>query len=274
MSNPASTRSAIRMIVPPSLGGARTNARAELLQSSLSSLLGRPVEVRGAASYAELRDCVLGATIEMAWAPAAVLAEMTEARAVLRSVREGHARYHSALIARSDRHLSVSLLAGKKAAWVDPLSVGGHLLAVAWLRGQGIEPTLVFGEQKFLGSHRAAVDAVLDGAADLTAVSVPSMEESQLKKSLVFYAGGAASALEVIGVTDSAPTDAVVITNKVSLPEAERIAQCLLPKKGRSPSFLLSAMEAERLEATELTEYRELGSLLWRRNVSARPTTR
>jgi phosphonate transport system substrate-binding protein len=262
------------MIVPPSLGGARTNARAELLQTSMSNELERPVEVRGAATYAELRDVVLSASIEMAWAPAAVISEMSEARAVLRSVREGNDRYHSALIARSDRNVHVATLAGKRAAWVDPLSVGGHLLAVAWLRGQGIEPTLVFGEQKFLGSHRAAVDAVLDGTADFTAVSVPSIEDAQLKKSLVFYAGGAASALQVIGVTDSAPTDALVITTKVSVQEAERIAECLLPKKGRSPGFLLSAMEAERLERTDLAEYRELGSLLWRRTVSVRPTTR
>ncbi|MGZ3422253.1 MAG: phosphate/phosphite/phosphonate ABC transporter substrate-binding protein [Polyangiales bacterium] len=263
----------IGLIVPPSLGGARTNARAELLQTGMSSEIGREVVVRAAETYAELRDAVLSASIELAWAPAAVLAEMQEAHVVLRSVREGHARYHSALIARSDRHVSMATLSGTRAAWVDPLSVGGHLLAVAWLRSQGIEPTLVFEEEKFLGSHRAVVDAVLDGTADLAAVSVPSVEDAQLQKSLAFYAGGAAVALEVVGVTDSAPTDALVITTKLSKAEAERIAQCLLPKKGRSPGFLLTAMEAERLERSELADYRELGSLLWRRKTE-RPKSR
>jgi ABC-type phosphate/phosphonate transport system substrate-binding protein len=237
-----------------------------MLQSSMANELGRPVEVRAAGSYGELRDQLLATSVEIAWAPAAILAELPEARVVLRALRGGHSRYHSALIARAGRGIALDKLSGLRAAWVDPLSVGGHLLATAHLRALGIEPNLVFAQQDFLGSHRAVVDAVMDGTHDVTAVSTPDADTDAAQKSLSLYAGNAADRLAVIAVTASAPTDALVITSKVPAADAERIAK-VLAKKG----FLLSAMEAERLERASLDDYRALESLLWRKPKTIRP---
>lgn len=262
-----------RLIVPPSLGAARTSARAELLASSLGTELGLDIDVRIARAYDELRDQVTRAEVELAWAPAAVLAQVDDARAVLRAVRGGHAEYHSAILARAGAGISLASLSGRRAAWVDPLSIGGHLLAVRHLRKQGIEPNLVFDRQDFLGSHRAVVDALLDGTYDVAAVSAPASDAASLQRAVEFYAGGAEGKLTVIGVTDSAPTDAFLVTTCVDPEEAERIAARLAPPKGRrAPSFLLTAMEAERLERTDLAPYHALKSLLWgRRSLAPSP---
>lgn len=258
------------LLVPPSLGAARASARAELLESSLAGELGMDVRVRIASDYSDLqRDAVAGYP-ELVWAPAAVIAQLDDARAILRAVRSGSGRYHSALVARADKKLAVDKLRGLRAAWVDPLSAGGYLLPLALLRGQGVEPNLVFNQQDFLGSHRAVVDAVLDGAYDIAAVSTPSRDPVALQKSLEFYAGSAARNLEVIGVSDSAPTDALVVTTKLDVVAADRVVQKLAPIRGRTPSFLLTAMEAERLERASLDEYKEMRSLLWARR-SDRP---
>jgi ABC-type phosphate/phosphonate transport system substrate-binding protein len=261
------------LLVPPSLGAARASARAELLESSLASELGIDVRVHVAADYGELQRDALANTAELVWAPAAVIAQLDEVRALLRAVRGGFGRYHSAIVARADKRVTVDTLRGLKAAWVDPLSAGGYLLPLAWLRGQGIEPNLVFDQQDFLGSHRAVVDAVLDGKYDIAAVSTPSREEAALQKCLAFYAGGAAERLRVIGVSDSAPCDALIITTKLDAAAADRIVQKLAPIRGRTPSFLLTAMEAERLERAPLDEYREMRSLLWAKR-SDRPPSR
>lgn len=258
------------LLVPPSLGSARASARAELLESSLAGELGIDVRVRVASDYSELQREALAGTPELVWAPSAVIAQLEDARALLRAVRGGVGRYHSALIARADKRVTVGAMRGLKAAWVDPLSAGGYLLPLVWLRGQGIEPNLIFDRQDFLGSHRAVVDAVLEGTYDVAAVSTPSRDPAALQRSLAFYAGGAADRLAVIGVSDSAPTDALVITTKLDVIAADKLVQKLAPARGRTPSFLLTAMEAERLERVALDEYKELRSLLWARR-SDRP---
>ncbi len=255
------------MLIPPSLGAARSKARAELLEGSLAGELGLDLRIRVPRDYGELRSDVLARAVDLAWAPSAVCAELDEARHVLRAVRSGHGVYHSAIVARAAAALSVKTLAGRRAAWVDPLSAGGYLLPIAWLRAQGIDPNLVLGSQAFLGSHRAVVDAVLEGNADLCAVSAPTRDEPTLRRALEFYAGAAARELVILGVSDPAPTDAIVITSRVPPDVAERIANKLLPPqgRGRTPSFLLTAMEAERLERVSLDEYRAVRSLLWGR---------
>ncbi len=258
------------LLVPPSLGAARASARAELLESSLAGELGIDVRVHVAKDYSELQRDALANAAELVWAPSAVIAQLDEVRALLRAVRGGVGRYHSALVARADKKVNVGALRGLKAAWVDPLSAGGYLLPLAWLRGQGIEPNLVFDRQDFLGSHRAVIDAVLDGHCDVAAVSTPSKDEEALKRALSFYAGGAADRLRVIGVSDSAPTDALIVTTKLEPAAAERVVQKLAPIRGRTPSFLLTAMEAERLERAPLEEYKEIRSLLWAKR-SERP---
>lgn len=260
-------------LVPPSLGAARSQARAELLEGSLGHELGVSIDVQVARDYEELAQKTYGKEAELVWAPSAVLAQLDEARVVLRAIRGGHGAYHSALVGRADARLTPGTLGGARAAWVDPLSAGGYLLPLAWLRGQGIEPNLVLKQQTFLGSHRAVIDAVLDGHFDLCAVSTPSRDPKALETALAFYAGGAASKLSVIGVSDAAPTDALVITSKVDPEQAEVFAERLLPRSRRTPSFLLTAMEAERLERTTLDQYRAIRTLLWGRR-SERPPPR
>ena len=264
------------LLVPPSLGAARASARAELLESSLTNELATEVRVRVAHDYGELQRDTLAGAAELVWAPSAVIAQLDDARAILRAVRGGHGHYHSALIALGRRKLTLSTLNRARAAWVDPLSAGGYLLPLAWLRGQGIEPNLVFDRQDFLGSHRAVVDAVLEGDYDVCAVSTPSREPDALQKCLAFYAGAAAHQLTVLGVSDAAPTDALVLTTKLEPATAERIANKLIPPptKGRTPSFLLTAMEAERLERGSLDEYRAIRSLLWAKRSELPPKSK
>jgi phosphonate transport system substrate-binding protein len=140
----------LRLALPPSVGIARAKARGELLESSLSIELGEPLSVTVTDDYAQLARAVRHAEAELVWTPAAVCADVeADARAIWKTVREGRSEYRSALVARSDARLSLERLAGRRAAWVDPLSIGGYLLVRQHLRERGLAPSSTFAEERF-----------------------------------------------------------------------------------------------------------------------------
>jgi phosphonate transport system substrate-binding protein len=250
----------LRFLLPPSLGAAKATARAELIASELTRAFGAPVTTSVAASYAELEAFALGGEAEIVWCPSAVCAKLASARAVLTIVRDGRSDYRSALIARRGENVALGTLAGKRAAWVDPLSAGGYLLALALLRGRGLDVDRVFSSQAFLGSHRAVAIAVLDGNADVGAVSAHDASEAALASTLAWYVGAPAERLETIALTARCPNDAIVLTSKLSPDDAARIELELYAEGARSR--LSAALEAERFERASLADYARAFGLL------------
>jgi ABC-type phosphate/phosphonate transport system substrate-binding protein len=264
----------ITFVLPPSLGPAKATARAELLESALARALDEPVKVVVAGSYAELEDLALSGKAEVVWAPAAVCAMLPSARAIFTIVRGGRSSYRSALVARRDATLTIDSLAGTRAAWVDPLSAGGYVLVVAMLRERGMDPDKLFASQAFLGSHRAAVEAVLHDEADVTAVSIADADAEALEERLRWYAGPAGARLTTVAITDLCPSDAIVITTATSETRAKELAEKLVPKTAhaRARSRLLSALEAEGLVAADIADYRMLRSALRQATLGPRPS--
>lgn len=254
-------------MVPPSLGAAKATARAELLEGALARAFDEPVNVVVTASYRELEAAATSGSAELVWAPAAVCAMLPAARAIFTVVREGKPSYRSALVVRSDHAArSAERLTGARAAWVDPLSAGGYALAIAMLRDRGLLPDQLFSSQVFLGTHRAAIEAVLHGEADVTAVSVASTDDESIAARLRWYAGPAGDQLIPIAITDACPSDAIVITAATPEDRALALAAKLRPNTpgARMRSRLLSALEADDLIAASLADYRPLRSaLLW-----------
>lgn len=246
--------------MPPSVGDARAHARGELLERSLTRDLGAPVAVEVAESYEALRFRVRAHDVELAWMPAAVCAQcLSHVAAVFRVVRGGRSTYRSALVARRDARLSLSRLKGSRAAWVDPLSLGGYLLAADHLRERGMPPDETFGSQRFLRTHPAALAAVLEGEADVAAVSVAGPEEERVEEALGLHAGRAgALELSALFVTRAVPTDALALTRAL---EPDRV-EALEARIARGLTSLRLAMEAEALEPAELSEYAQVAALL------------
>lgn len=230
----------------------RASARAELVAQSLSTALARSVTVEVASDYGELVRRALAAEAELIWAPAGVCARLsTVAHRVFQVVRQGLTVYRSAIVVAAHSPITLDRLyaqRGLRAAWVDPHSLGGYLLAVDLLRRKGVEPSIVFTEQRFMGSHPEALAAVTDGRADLAAVTAWSGDPKDVRSALSMHVGPLESRLAVLAVTDEAPTDALVITHPIA-DELERSIESLLdleasPAKKRS--MLPSAMGAER----------------------------
>lgn len=242
-------------MVPPSLGAAKASARAETMAAALSRELGETVEPVVSASYADLEKQTSASDVDIVWCPAAVCANLSSAREVFTVVRNGASSYRSALIARREDRLDVQNLTGKVAAWVDPLSAGGHVLAIALLRARGVNADRVFAKQSFLGTHRAVAQAVLHKDADVGALSVFGFRDDQLEEMMRWYVGPPGEKLEALAVSERCPNDALVITSKLDVELARRCSSSLL-KAHMTGSQLLLALEAERLEPVALEAYR------------------
>lgn len=248
-------------LVPPSLGPLKASARAELLEHALSNELGEPVRIEVATSYGDVVDRVRARSAHLAWCPAAVCAHVEEhARALYKVVRNGTSKYRSALVVRKGEPFTIEKLKGTRAAWVDPLSLGGYLLAIDLLRRRGLDPDRTFRSQRFYGSHPGALQAVLRGEADVAAITINGETEQDLRRGLHMHIGLDNREFALLAITESAPTDAMMLTDRLSVAHAERVAARLFPagRAWRAPSFLLSALEAESFEKATPGEYTAL----------------
>jgi ABC-type phosphate/phosphonate transport system substrate-binding protein len=253
-----SRKGVLRFLFPPSLGRAKAAARAELLAPALTLALGEPVEIVMATDYLDLEERALSGSAEIVWAPAGVCARIAHtARAIFKVVRGGSSTYRGALVARGGAGISLANGMRLRAAWVDRRSVGGYLLIRAHLLARGSNPDVVFAEQRFVGSHPAVIEAILHGEADVGAVTVPSPDEKSAREAIASYVGPSANRLELVTITDEAPTDAMVLTRALTTARAAEISASLVPSglDLRPLPALLGVMQADTLIRARPGEY-------------------
>lgn len=251
---------ALLFLLPPSVGPARARARGELLEKALCREMGEQVVVEVALDYATLEGAAPHA--DLVWAPAGICASLEgSARAIYKVVRSGRSSYCAALVARREDELAIRRLAGKRAAWVDRRSLGGYLLVAHHLKKHGVS-LRTFASQEFLGSHPAALGAVLERRADVAAVSISGSSETHVEQALSLHAGKLATRdLCALAITDPVPTDAFVITNALDAARAAAL-EARLFAGGRGASALCLAMEAEGFEKAQAGEYAALLPLM------------
>ncbi|MFS8069826.1 MAG: phosphate/phosphite/phosphonate ABC transporter substrate-binding protein, partial [Byssovorax sp.] len=203
--SPTRAPSSLVVLFPPSLGKSKSAARAELLQLALAHELDIPVTIRVTASYKELETRTRAGEAHIVWAPAGVCAKLENfTRAIYKAVRQGASTYRSAIVAHREPSVSLEHLEGLRAAWVDPYSIGGYLLAADFLRRHGAEPDRVFVQQTFHRSHSDALYAVTGGAADISAVTAWSDDPRSLRDALTLHIGPIERKITVLAVTDAA----------------------------------------------------------------------
>lgn len=266
----ASARSAIlaavslRLLLPPSVGRSRARARAELLDQSLRADLAEPVQVEVASDYGELaaraeRDA------HLVWMPPTICARLEPlVRALYKCQRFGRTTYRSAIVARSGTVLSLRDLRGKRVAWVDRLSVGGYLLAVAELRRAGMDPDRELASQTYVGSYPEALAAVLSGGADAAALTVRDDSVASLREALASYGGRrAAEELHAIRISGESPNDALAITSVLDIRRAEKLEERVFGRESaRARAALCLALDAEAFVLATPGEYAPLRELI------------
>lgn len=237
-----------------------------MLQEWLTEWRGEPWRVEVADDYQAVRDAIEEASYEVVWTPPLVCATVTRGlRATLTAVRSGATSSSGALIIRASSNLTALRdLIGRRAAWVDKLSIGGYRGAVALLRQEGYEPDSVFAEQRFLGTYRDAVLAVVAGDADVTSVYAPrDTDEAAIRQNLEELVGADAAKLTVLSRLPAAPYDALVLTERLLDTDAAALESALhaLTNSG-GPNMLLETCGCDGFARIDPGDYDWLRSAM------------
>jgi len=163
--------------------------------------------------------------------------------------------YRSVLICRQGDDLSAEGLRGKRAAWVDPLSTGGHLLAISYLKQQGVDTNSLFSSQEFHGSYQGCLLSLLRGQADVSSIYTYGMEDVDVRASLSEHIGASEVQLQSFAFTDESPSDGLIDTGTSDLVSCDLVELLLTDPRNRARALLLELIEAENLVRAEPNDY-------------------
>jgi phosphonate transport system substrate-binding protein len=180
-------------------------------------------------SYSQLEDLLESGEAHAAWGPPIVCAMVEQAggRVLLRAIRNGGKSYRAVLLCRSNHNFDFKRLGAPggpqlRAAWVDPSSMAGCILARHHLRSLGIDLDAALSEEKMLGSYQRCFDAVLDYKADLTASFA-----SRRGMGFVELCEERAMDLRQLAYTDECPNDGVVLSSHLDDEQSALLADRL-----------------------------------------------
>ena len=252
----------VRFAIPSSLGS-ESGKYAQQLQAHLATALGRETEVVLASTYEQLARELLSGKVDAAWAPPFVCAriEAMGVRVLVRGVRDGASAYRAALVVRSDSNVTMDTLKGTTAVWSDRDSVGGFLLPMAFLREKGLDPNKTFHAQEFKGNYRNALEAVLEGKADVTSVFAPAAKAgAPATTGLAQLWPEKESSFRVLGFTEEAPNDGVAVSMGAASATVTELEKTLLSMHltPAGAAVLKDCFHAEKFELAPRMGYRAL----------------
>ncbi len=254
-------RTTVRFALPSSVGPA-AQAAAQRLQGHLAEALSRETEVVVSSTYEQLARELLSGKVDAAWAPPFVCAriEAMGVRVLVRGIRNGASVYRAALLAQRDAALTLDTLQGKTAAWSDRDSVGGYLLPMALLRERGLDPARTFHHQEFCGNYREALEAVLDGKADVTSVFAAARQGGVEATGLSELWPERQGEFKVLGFTEEAPNDGVAVSMSAASATVTELEKTLLSlhQSPAGQAVLRDCFHAERFELAPRMGYRAL----------------
>jgi phosphonate transport system substrate-binding protein len=163
----------------PELNIFKQKTRFKLLGAYLTRKIGVPVQFTILSRYGNILESFESERLDGAFFGSFTGALAIEKLGVIPLARpvnlDGTSTYHGYIFVRKDSAITdVEDMRGKRMAFVDRATTAGYLFPLAWLRQHGItSPERFFGERWFTGSHDAAIDAVLDGKADVGAAKHP-----------------------------------------------------------------------------------------------------
>ncbi|MBK8169733.1 MAG: phosphate/phosphite/phosphonate ABC transporter substrate-binding protein [Sandaracinaceae bacterium] len=246
---------------PVRLGADGVKTRSGL-GAHLTKVLGLPVRVVAAASYADLLGQLSRGEVHLAWmSPALALnaCDELEAMPLVSAVRSPGAQFYGTLYVRADSNMKTPEdLRGKKIAWVDTDSCSGYLFPRIALAAEGIDVPSFFGEEKLLGSHDAVGRAVAQRAADVGATYM-NVDDDAFTGSTILagWCDVTTDPMRTILRTDPIPSDMVIASRELDAGWREKALRALTslhedPDVVRLVKHLFGAI---RFEPAQLARY-------------------
>jgi phosphonate transport system substrate-binding protein len=243
----------VRFAMPASLGAVKASTLSLQLGPWLRKLLAPEVkvEMHVAESYGALIDDFRAGKVDAAWAPPRVSAQVEKdgGRRLVQFERGGSTTFRSAFVCRADHLVQLDKLNQVSVAWVAPESTSGYLLPRQHLEKQGVDLSKAFGDELFAGSFLGALEALIAGKVQLTAVFSSPANAAATRSGLDSLPASLRSELKVIGYSEEAPNDGIVASS--SVPEAMfQLMRARLTTAHEDPSArdgLKTIFDADRL---------------------------
>jgi phosphonate transport system substrate-binding protein len=197
----------------------------------LSRKVGAVVYPQVARSYADLAASMESSSLELAWTPPLVAADLITRRAgsvVVVSRRDNSDHYRAVLFTLRDSGLQrPEDLRGKHVAWVDETSASGYVVPAMWLRDHGLPPEDLFGRQSFLGNHGAVARAVLRREVDVGATFAlfSAGLRATVEAGWTEIDPKCADDVRMVLNAGSVPADCIMASSRVSEETRDRLAQ-------------------------------------------------
>jgi phosphonate transport system substrate-binding protein len=227
--------------------------------------VGAEVALVVARDYREMSDLLVRGRADAVWAPPFVCARLEAfgMRVAVRGVRAGASTYCAALVCRRSSPIALEGLAGARAAWVDPDSVGGYLLAVSLLKSKGLDPDKTFIGQEFVGSYKAALTAVAAGKADVASIFAAPGAKTARQTGIADVLPERLSVFDVVGLSEESPNDGVVLSPKLGREQHQALTRALLSmhEAAAGRAVLARAFRVDRFEVAPSDGYRALYKL-------------
>ncbi len=205
--------------------GTITHELLQPMSDFLSAHLGLPIRGNTSETYDHLSRMVHEATIDMGiFSPAAYVAAQRgglPAVPVATVTRNSSPTYLGCFVARAGGETSLRGFSGQRVAWVNKQSTSGYLYPRELMRSRGLDPASFFANEMFAKDHQRAVQAVVDGKADIAAVASPFVDPDGGK-----HVAGA-EGLIVVAKTRRIPLDCVVVHQRLQRDLGRKLQKAL-----------------------------------------------
>jgi len=202
-------------------------AKVDEMLAWMTTKLDAKIERRDSKSYEALAKDVREGKVDVAWLPPIVYVRLAESVVPLGSfLRGGRAGYEAALVVKKDSRIkAIEALRGTRAGWVDPWSAAGFVLPRVKLALLGVDPRTVFRTEKFHGSHRAALQALIDGACDVVGTYARADDQGEITAGAWSEIAGAE--VRVLATFGAIPPDVLAARKDLPEPARTRIVEVL-----------------------------------------------
>jgi phosphonate transport system substrate-binding protein len=254
-------------VVPSSMSGDRAGA-LDAVCAALTKILDIKVKGVTPASYAELASLLETDHVQYAWMSPALMVltdEQIQLRPLLSAVRNDRTEYCAALFVDARGPVQrVEALRGKTVAWVDASSASGYLYPRFHLAARGIDPSALFGEELFLGSHAEVVRAVFDGRAAAGATYGAPPVKGEPVRHAGFYDVAPELPARVLEWTQTIPNDVIAGHGLLTKAQHRMFSNAILTLAERADGrkLLYNAFHSERFMTTPRNALKPLLTLV------------
>jgi phosphonate transport system substrate-binding protein len=223
----------------------------------LTREVGHPVRAVVPASYGATVQALVSNQAHVAYTSALpfILARReAPVRLLLAEVRNERTDYDSIFVVRADSTIQcLEDLRGKRMLFTSPTSTSGYLMPYSRLVREGLlqprqEPSAFFGQISFGGGYDRALLGVLNGQADVCAVSDYTMEGDRAS---VYLNDEQRSRLRILSRTSGVPTHSICVRKDLPAAMQERIAVALLKLAAERPELLADVYGTATLRRIE-----------------------